>query len=270
MLLVWRLHSRLLPLLRLVLLLLLRFRLPNWIPCFIGRYFCFSATSWYESSGSVNENSVIFFCVSGILCAAGVRSLLSDSWSWSLAATLPIGMRRNAATISLTLSLFSILCTCWANGSILFGCGLVLQVAESLVFGAIRIAFCCGPVIRARFSPCGGSGFINNMPIWYNGYAVNLAYIRACRQPSFRLVPTFHWGFSIYLELTIHLHNRIYPFGRNKRQGLDPFIFSIKDSLHIHKRHGTFYYCDTTVILRLSLLVRLERWYGVKVIIWLG
>jgi hypothetical protein len=28
---------------------------------------------------------------------------------------------------------------------------------------------------------------------------------------------------------------------------LDPFIFSIKDSLHIHKWHGTFYYSDTIV-----------------------
>ncbi len=39
----------------------------------------------------------------------------------------------------------------------------------------------------------------------------------------------------------------LYPCGRNKRQGLDPFIFSIKGSWHIHKWHGTFYYCDTTV-----------------------
>ena len=63
--------------------------------------------------------------------------------------------------------------------------------------------------------------------------------------------------FSVYLTLALYLHYRLYPCGRNKRQGLDPFIFSIKDTLHIHKRHGTFYYRDTTTILRLSLLVRL-------------
>ena len=40
-----------------------------------------------------------------------------------------------------------------------------------------------------------------------------------------------------------------YPCGRNKRQGLDPFMFSIKDSLHIHKWHGTFYYRDTTAYI---------------------
>ena len=52
-------------------------------------------------------------------------------------------MRRNASTSSLTLSLFSILCTCWANGSILDGWGLVFQVAEIvrfLTYCAIRIA----------------------------------------------------------------------------------------------------------------------------------
>ena len=57
--------------------------------------------------------------------------------------TLAIGMRRSASTISLTLSLFSILCTCWANGSILDGWSLVFQVAEivRLLAGcAIRIA----------------------------------------------------------------------------------------------------------------------------------
>ena len=54
-----------------------------------------------------------------------------------------IGMRRNAATSSLTLSSFSILCTCWANGSILDGWSLVFQVAEIvrlLADCAIRIA----------------------------------------------------------------------------------------------------------------------------------
>ena len=74
--------------------------------------------SWYERSGSVKEKSVIFCCVSGILCAAGVRILVSVSSSWSLAALSVIGMRRNAVTISLTLSLFSTLCICWVNGSI--------------------------------------------------------------------------------------------------------------------------------------------------------
>ena len=56
--------------------------------------------------------------------------------------TSAIGMRRSASTISLTLSLFLILCTCWANGSILDGWGLVFQVAEIVRFSdcAIRIA----------------------------------------------------------------------------------------------------------------------------------
>ncbi len=80
----------------------------------------------------MNEKSVIFCCVSGILCAAGVRILLSDSSTWSLAALLP--MRRNAATISLTLSLFSTLCTCWVNGSILVWLWFSVQVVESFGF----------------------------------------------------------------------------------------------------------------------------------------
>jgi len=44
---------------------------------------------------------------------------------------------------SISLSLFSILCTCWANGSILDGWSLVFQVAEIVRFltdCAIRIA----------------------------------------------------------------------------------------------------------------------------------
>ena len=79
-------------------------------------------------------NSVIFFCVSGILCAVGVRIFSSDSFSWFLALTSAIGMRRNASTSSLTLSLFSILCICCANGSILVGWSLVFQVAEIIGF----------------------------------------------------------------------------------------------------------------------------------------
>ena len=83
-----------------------------------------------------------------------------------------------------------------------------------------------------------------------------------------RLVPTFHWVFSVYLILAIYLHSRLYPCGRNKRQGLDPFIFSIKDSLHIpHKWHGTFYYSDTTVYIMTIPSSPLEMWYGVKVIL---
>ena len=64
-----------------------------------------------------------------------------------------------------------------------------------------------------------------------------------------RLVPTFHWVFSVYLILAIYLHSRPYPCGRNKRQGLDPFLIKYKDSLHIHKWHGTFYYRDTTTYI---------------------
>ncbi len=37
-----------------------------------------------------------------------------------------------------------------------------------------------------------------------------------------RLVPTFHWVFSVYLILAIYLHSRLYPCGRNKTLGLDP------------------------------------------------
>ncbi len=62
----------------------------------------------YENSGSVNSNSVIFFCVSGILCAAGVRIFSSDAFIWVFTSLSAIGMRRSASTISLTLSLLSI------------------------------------------------------------------------------------------------------------------------------------------------------------------
>ncbi len=37
-----------------------------------------------------------------------------------------------------------------------------------------------------------------------------------------RLLPTFHWVFSVYLILAINLHSRLYPCGRNKTLGLDP------------------------------------------------
>ncbi len=73
---------------------------------------------------------------------------------------------------------------------------------------------------------CGGSGFIHdrsrfirNMTIRYTGHD---GLVWACRQLSLRLVPTFHWVFSVYLILTIYLHSHPYPCGRNKRQGLDP------------------------------------------------
>jgi hypothetical protein len=56
-------------------------------------------------------------------------------------------MRRNAATISLTLSLFSTLCTCWVNGSILFWLWFSVQVVES--FG-----FLCNPDCFLLLRPC--------------------------------------------------------------------------------------------------------------------
>jgi hypothetical protein len=72
-----------------------------------------------------------------------------------------IGMRRNAVTISLTLSLFSTLCTCWVNGSIVLAVFQFLGGGEFWLFMQSGLLFfCCGPVIRARFSPCGGSGFL--------------------------------------------------------------------------------------------------------------
>ena len=107
--------------------------------------------------------------------------------------TSVIGMRRSAATISLTLSLFSILCTCWANGSILSGWGLVLQVAES--FG-----FLCNPdcfLLRACY-PCqvfAMWGLRHMTKIWeYDIMTMGLVYPLSEHVDIFpvRLVPTFH------------------------------------------------------------------------------
>jgi hypothetical protein len=78
------------------------------------------------------------------------------------------------------------------------------------------------PCLYTEMHVVGAQDLIYNYAYMTYSYAVNLAYIRACRQPSFRLVPTFHWVFSVYLELSIHLRDHVHPCGRNKRQGLDP------------------------------------------------
>jgi hypothetical protein len=67
---------------------------------------------------------------------------------------------------------------------------------------------------------------LRNMPkIWvYDIMTTGLVYPLSEHVDIFpvRLVPTFHWVFSIYLILAIYLHSRLYPCGRNKTLGLDP------------------------------------------------
>ena len=93
-------------------------------------------------------------------------------------------------------------------------------------------------------------GLSNMNEIYLNGIiAMGLVYPLSEHVDIFpvRLCLHSHWVFSVYL-ISI-LHSRLYPFGRNKRQGLDPFLIKYKDSLHIHKWHGTFYYRDTTAYI---------------------
>ena len=109
---------------------------------------------------------------------------------------------------------------------------------------------CCNPDccwgLRAQF-PCQKVamwGLRIKLKIWvYAIMTIGLVYPFSEHVDIFpvRLCLHSHWVHSVYLTLAF------YHCGRNKRQGLDPFIFSIKDSLHIHKWHGTFYYCDTMV-----------------------
>ncbi len=81
-------------------------------------------------------------------------------------------------------------------------------------------------------------------------YGVCLPLIWACRhlsgaarvyipQSIFRLPYSSHLSYIVVF----------YHCGRNKTRGLDPFIFSIKDSLHVHRWYGTFYYRDTTAYI---------------------
>ena len=88
------------------------------------------------------------------------------------------------------------------------------------------------------------------MGIWHNDYGVSLPLIWACRHLSGAAVSTFPLS-SFRLPYSNHLSHLVvfYPCGRNKRQGLDPFLIKYKDSLHIHKWHGTFYYRDTTAYI---------------------
>ena len=66
--------------------------------------------------------------------------------------------------------------------SLLAGPDLLLQFSST---GSSRIK------ILGR-GPCGGSGFIRLLIVWYNSHDGLISLDRACRQPSFRLVPTFH------------------------------------------------------------------------------
>ncbi len=86
--------------------------------------------------------------------------------------------------------------------------------------------------------------------IWLYSYGVSLPLIWACRHLSgaacvyippsiLRLPYSSHLSYIVVFILG----------GGNKTRGLDPFIFSIKDSLHIHRWYGTFYYRDTTAYI---------------------
>ncbi len=75
-----------------------------------------------------------------------------------------------------------------------------------------------------------------------------------------RLVPTFHWVFSVYLILAIYLHSRLLSLRAEWNTMVGSFSFSIKESWHIHKWHGTFAIVIQQFILWLSLLVRVEMW----------
>ena len=123
---------------------------------------------------------------------------------------------------------------------------LVLQVVESFGFWWNPDCFLLRPCYPCQVFAMWGLRFYKKYGFMViSSWGLNYPLSEHVGIFPVRLVPTFHWVFSVYLILAIYLHSRLYPCGRNKRQGLDPFIFSIKDSLHIHKWHGTFYYRDT-------------------------
>ncbi len=83
---------------------------------------------------------------------------------------------------------------------------------------------------------CGGSVICWKYGCMSYNYGVSLPHSEHVDIFPVRLVSTFHRVFSVYLTLAIYLiYIRLYHCGRNKTQRLDPFLLSIKDSLHIHR-----------------------------------
>ncbi len=118
--------------------------------------------------------------------------VFSCSLNWLLAHPLPLSLQ-SASCLSFPVSL----CVT-GRATVVHSSFLSCTVFGAHISVTMNGVWCTALCYHAQYAVmhrsllCGGSGFIGLLTVWHNSHDGSISLDRACRQPSFRLVPTFH------------------------------------------------------------------------------